>query len=239
MQIAEGVWQVDGLRASNVYVIAGEDGAAVIDTGTPGSASTILQFMAQIGYGSHDVRTIMITHTHIDHIGSLPPLQQATGAAVCAPEGEAAVIEGQQPLPCPAGPQKLAFAVVNALLRPRPTVVTHRLRAGNAVPNLPGWRVVSTPGHTPDHISFYNSERELLIAGDALVNMNGLRRSPRMFTSNMALAQRSVALLAGFKLRTAAFGHGDPIVHDRNLAEQIANIARADRQSTRSAEIGM
>jgi glyoxylase-like metal-dependent hydrolase (beta-lactamase superfamily II) len=229
MRIGDGVWQVEGLRASNAFVIAAKRGAVLIDTGVPNSASTILSYLAQLGYQPHSVQAIVVTHTHLDHIGSLPALQQATNAVVCAPFGEASVVEGRQPLPRPAGPHRLLFALLSALMRPQPVPVQHRLHSGEAVPYLPGWRVIGTPGHTPDHISLYLPQQELLIAGDALANMGGLRRSPRIFTSNMAQAQRSVALLAGLKLRTAVFGHGDPILNDPSLPEQLATLARQDR----------
>jgi glyoxylase-like metal-dependent hydrolase (beta-lactamase superfamily II) len=230
MQISHDVWQVEGLRASNVFVVAAEYGVVLIDTGVPRSDRTILRFLAQLGYRPHDVRAIVLTHTHIDHIGSLPALQQATGAVVCTSQGEADIIEGKRPLPQPSGPTWLPFAVLNVLLRPQPVPVQHRLRIGAALPYLTGWRVVPTPGHTPDHISLYHPAQELLIAGDAVANMGGLRRSPRIFTSNMAQAQRSVALLAGLKLRSAAFGHGDPVLDDPRLPEQLATLARADRE---------
>jgi glyoxylase-like metal-dependent hydrolase (beta-lactamase superfamily II) len=235
MYIAEGLWLVDNLQASNVYIVATEGGAAIIDTGVRGSTAAILNTLHYAGFTPPQVRTIVITHAHTDHIGSLAELQHATGAPICASRGEAAAIEGHTALPHPPGAHGLLLGLVNAVMRPQPIAVQYLLQPGSTIPQLPGWRVVGTPGHTPDHISLYHRERECLLAGDAVVNMLGVRRSPWLVTSQMPLARSSVALLAGLRLRTAGFGHGMPIVDDPTLPEQLATIARKDRYRVSSA----
>ncbi|HEX6291412.1 MAG TPA: MBL fold metallo-hydrolase [Herpetosiphonaceae bacterium] len=229
MQIADGIWLVDKLRASNVYIVATNGGAVVVDTGIPGSANAIIDMLHHAGFTAQQVRAIVITHAHSDHIGSALALQQATGAPICASPGESAAIEGRAPLPHPPGLQALPQIIATTLMPPPPVAVQHLLHSGAAIPHMPGWRVVSTPGHTPDHISFYHPEREFLLVGDAVVNIMGLRRSPWIFTSQMSLARSSVALLAGLRLRSAGFGHGSPVIDDPTLMERLAAVARQDR----------
>ncbi len=230
MQIVDGVWQVDGLRTSHVFVLRSNNGVVLVDCGVPGSDTAILDYLRQIGYQPQDLHAIVLTHTHVDHIGSLPALRDATNAAIYAAPGEAPVVEGKAPIPSPAGPHKPLFALFSALMRPKPAPVHGLLRSGDPLPFVDGWRVVGTPGHSPDHVSLYHSGHQLLIAGDALANMNGLSGSPRIFTSNPPQAQRSLALMAGLPLRCAAFGHGDPIVDDDPLPERLATLARKGRK---------
>ena len=119
-----------------------------------------------------------------------------------------------------------------------------------AVPGLPDWECIPTPGHTPGHVAFLRTSDRVLIAGDAVVTVNlnslwgfllwGLRQSkprvsgpPWYSTWDWQTAKKSVALLAGLEPRVLATGHGLPM-----LGEEIARklCAFADHFSGCTAE---
>lgn len=229
MQLADGLWMVDDLSASGVYLVAVPDGVVIVDSGIRGSEQQILNAVQQAGYRAQDVRLLAVTHAHVDHIGSLPELQQATGAPIAATAGEAAAIEGRAALPHPPGLHGLVFRTITSRLRPAPLAVQQILQPGAAIPEMPGWYGVGTPGHTPDHLSFYQPDRGALIVGDAIANLGGLRRSPWVFTSHMRQAKATVALIAGLNVRSLACGHGAPIIDNPTLQYQLVDLARRER----------
>ena len=68
-------------RMVNSFILVGER-PIIVDTGMPGSAPKILAALEGAGFAPRDVSLILITHRHVDHIGSAAQVKQATGAPV-------------------------------------------------------------------------------------------------------------------------------------------------------------
>src|SRR5271170_7243321 len=98
--ITDGIHVVRGLV--NIYIVETTDGCAVIDTGFPGSTSKILRAVAAIGRRPDDVRHILVSHAHPDHMGSAGSLKRETGAAVYANPIDAPIIEAGTPIEVPS-----------------------------------------------------------------------------------------------------------------------------------------
>src|SRR5258708_21323579 len=79
-----------------VYVIQGADGLTLIDTRLPGSAPKIARELKSQGFRLSDVKRILITHAHQDHVGSLGALQNMTSAQTYVQFKEALVVIGKQ-----------------------------------------------------------------------------------------------------------------------------------------------
>lgn len=74
---------------ANVYLIVNGDQSMLVDAGNKQAASNILDELHQSGLEPEDVKLIILTHTHYDHVGGLKELQDLTHAKILVHEHEA------------------------------------------------------------------------------------------------------------------------------------------------------
>lgn len=227
--IAPNLYGFTGLNVGRVYLIEDPDGLTLIDTSIASAAPKILRQLAASGRAARDVRRILITHAHPDHVGSLAALKAATGAQVIASAIERPVIEGRAPVP------RVPREQLRGLLRWRPPATTYpgtpvdrQVRDGECLREvLGGVEVVFTPGHAPGHIAFWQPARRILFCGDVLFHWPNLRLPPRALTVDMDENKRSIRRLAQLDPALVCFGHGDPLTEDA-AASIRAFAARLD-----------
>ncbi len=206
-QVTPQVFTFERLLMGRVYALQDADGLTLVDTSISNAADKILSQLQQAGHKPADVKRILVTHAHPDHVGSLPKLQHATGAEVWCHPLEKPVIEGRQPLARPPSglrPPALQFA---------PVPVARTLNEDEILPILGGLQVISTPGHAPGHISFWQPERRLLIVGDAVFYFfNRMTQPLAALTVDMEENRRSIKKITTLKPDSLLFGHGNPII---------------------------
>ena len=216
MEIIPNVHVISG-GIVNCYLIVDPDGLTLIDTGLPGNANRILQYVEGLGRKPGDVKRIVITHADGDHVGSLAALKAATGARVYANAVEAEAIaagRSSRALKSDNLLLKLVFAITGRLFKAQPAQVDEFLTDGQVLPALGGLRVVETFGHTPGHVSLFAPAAGILFVGDSLVsNKNGLRGSGGANTWDQDKANASVRKQAALGARIVCSGHG-PVVMD-------------------------
>lgn len=221
---------------------AGDRGWTLVDAGLPLSAPHILAAAAaRFGAGSRP-NAIILTHGHFDHVGALRTLAESWDAPIYAHPRELPYLTGRSAYPPPdptVGGGAMAWM---SPLYPRGPYDfsgrIHALPADGAVPGMPGWRSVHTPGHSPGHVSLFRDRDRLLLAGDAFVTTKQesavsalskapqeVRRPPAYFTPDWESAGRSVRALAELRPAIAATGHGLPMRGERLLRE-LDELAR-------------
>jgi glyoxylase-like metal-dependent hydrolase (beta-lactamase superfamily II) len=205
IEVAEGVFEI-GILFVHAHLVVVDDGVVLVDTGLPGRSARIEQALHEARKAIGDVRTILITHWHADHTGNAADLRQRSGARTVAHAIDTAVITGAEPMPLTAL-QRLAGRLTGGA--PKPVPVDEELRQDGPF-SVPGFTAIHTPGHTPGHVSFLLDRGDgVLFTGDAATGgRGGVRRTPRMMTTDAAAARSSVARLAQERFDVAVFGHG-------------------------------
>ncbi len=129
-------------------LITGTDGDILIDGGTEADAGLIASNIRKLGFRLSEVKIILHSHEHIDHVGGISQLQRMTGAQVFASAAAAkALATGVAgPGDPQAGMQKpFPIARVDRIIEDGGTV-----RLGNLM-----LTAVATPGHTPGALTWH------------------------------------------------------------------------------------
>lgn len=210
-QVTTGVHQVS--KGVNAFIIDGDDGVVLVDTGLPKRHGGIVEGLATIGRSVEDVQAIVLTHAHADHFGGAAVLKRQTGASLIASDVDAPAIEGRRPLPAPP---ILDFPVLRLMARLVPTpesaTVDERVTTG-PLTVAPDLEVIPTPGHTDGHISLLlDRAGGVLFVGDAAMatRSGGVQRG--FMNRKTESFDASLEAMARLEFAVACFGHSGPII---------------------------
>ena len=213
-RVTDGVYQVKkGFRA---YVVDGDEGLTLIDTGLPKRAGVLISGIESIGRSVADVRSIVLTHSHADHAGNAAELKREANAELYCSPADAPAVGGVEKAPTPPfldrTPLQVLKPLINLLPTPEPAEVDHLIEAGVLL-RLPEDLIATpTPGHTPGHTSFLlDRAGGILFVGDAAAQKNG-SVTRAWFNRSTPQSDQAVKTLAELDFTTACFGHADPLI---------------------------
>src|SRR3954449_2749577 len=85
--VAPGVHRVEDCH-TNWYIVEGDDGLTIVDAGVPSSWDSLQDALGRIGRSTGDVRALVLTHAHFDHVGFAERARLDLGLPVYAHEHE-------------------------------------------------------------------------------------------------------------------------------------------------------
>ncbi len=191
-QLTGDLWSIpvpipdNPLRYVSAYAFGTGEGLVLIDAGwgTEESWQSLQAGLRSIGAGIADVRGVLVTHMHFDHIGLAGRVRQASGAWIALHPADHAVLarpdyrdadlavarEAEFLCGLGASPAEAGEAVGTAGEWEKYTAIAlpDRLIMDGELADVPGWklRAVHTPGHTPGHLCFVDERSRRLFSGD-------------------------------------------------------------------------
>ena len=237
-KVAERVFVIT-LGYVNVTVLGERAGFTLVDAGTPGGFRGIEKALARGGFTLDGLQSILITHAHPDHYGSLAELVQKKPVPVFAHALEIPVLTGQERPQLPPRSslpfsQQLVQVALTSLPLPPTISEVHAIQEGDVLQDiLPGLTVIELPGHAPGQVGLWVPSSRTLIAGDALMRGSGRCKLPiRALTVDMPRAAQSAQRIVDLEVERLIVGHGKPILQK---AHEELQTLKADIQKEQSA----
>jgi hydroxyacylglutathione hydrolase len=215
-KITEGVYFIPGqdefIPDSHVYLVGDLSSAdlSLIDAGLMGKGGYKIDSLQKLGIDLSDIKRVIMTHTHLDHIGCLPEILRAlpqaelwvhTTEAVPLEEGDERTVYGMDLFQTMCQAQ---YGIKPGTFRFK----VDRKLEGNEILEIGTmrWEVISIPGHSPGSIGLYNRGARIMIPGDVVYADYAIGRFDLHGASGSEL-RASLLSLAGLEVDVLLPGH--------------------------------
>jgi len=213
-RVADRVYRIED-RFVNLYLLdVGK--VALVDTGTKRAEPLVREALRELGKDAHDVGFLLLTHHHVDHVGTAGVWKREAQADVAIHEADAPVVAGRERRRGKGiglrAKVLVAFSGVFTRLLAVPPFEPDRTFGDREILDVLGLRLetIHAPGHTLGSCAFYLPTEGVLFAGDAVNGRRG-RAEPPWFVEDAEAARASYRKLTSMDVRVLCPGHGSPI----------------------------
>jgi glyoxylase-like metal-dependent hydrolase (beta-lactamase superfamily II) len=210
VEVLKGIRSIDFSEKQDhgmeLWVLDCPEGTVLVDTGM---GDTVLEKieaeLAAIGKKWKDVRLVLITHRHGDHIRNLKRVKELTGARVMAQAEEAPAIREQT------------------------GVQVEGLEHGARLPYCGGIEVVHVPGHSAGNCCYHLPGRGVMIAGDTIFGdeEGNLIPPPERYCLDVEQATEGIERLLGYDFDALLYTHGRDVT--RNAKDRVRELVERTR----------
>jgi len=200
-EIAEGIYLIGGPNVTRpedaaVYLVDFGDELVMIDSGAGNSSSQLDRNIEMLGLKPSKLTQIILTHCHIDHIGSATYFRKKYKSEIIIHELDARALETGDSMKTAANWYGTTFP---------PTRVDRKLKGAHEILNFgqEDLHCLHTPGHTPGSISVYldRAGQRILFGQDIHGPFN------RAFDSDIAAWRKSMNVLLLLEADILCEGH--------------------------------
>ncbi|MEA2296791.1 MAG: hypothetical protein QOE86_4430 [Solirubrobacteraceae bacterium] len=246
-EVIPGLWRLrlplawEAINHVNAYLIEG-DAVTLVDCGTAGhpTCATALEVALEAtGHALEDVKQLVLTHVHSDHMGLAQLVLERSGAELCAHPDDAHFYDAmREPDRIVAARERRArqegvpeerlpvYRTADEELEGAlaPVTPTHLLTDGVTVATgLGPFEVHETPGHCPSHVCLLQRDTGVAIVGDLICPAFVPWLDYGYSADPMAETFASLDVLERLDARLALPGHGRPIEHVQGTIEDTRN----------------
>jgi glyoxylase-like metal-dependent hydrolase (beta-lactamase superfamily II) len=227
-QVTDNAIQLTRFSFVNCYLVREPDGLTLIDTGLSGSHDDILAAAHTLGA---PILRILLTHAHMDHVGSVDALLEKLGSS------NIELVSNTRSLPLLQKPPDKSLASNEPKAKIKGGIPGIKSRPNKLVTEgelIGSFRAIETAGHIPGHLSFLDERDGTLYAGDSLVGKGHLTVSgfapwffplPNFGTWHKPTALASANRLLAYPIERFACGHG--AIQSGGIPTLRAAIAKA------------
>jgi glyoxylase-like metal-dependent hydrolase (beta-lactamase superfamily II) len=237
----------------NVYLIEGEKGYLLVDSGwnTDKSFATLHNYLLKIGTGFGDIKQIVVTHVHPDHYGMAGRIKKLSGATIAMHNLEKSFIrpryismeellhQTDRMLIANGVPRDFADILRDATLGLEqyiiPILPDITLHDGETISTGRfTFRVIWTPGHSSGHICLYEPGAKILLSGDHILPKitPNISLNPQSIENPLGRYIKSLREIKQLDIKLTLPGHERPFTR---LVPRIDEIIR--HHGERNAEI--
>jgi glyoxylase-like metal-dependent hydrolase (beta-lactamase superfamily II) len=197
---------------SNQYLVKGQNGYLLIDTGLPNSYTKITKYLLLNGISLSEIELIVITHADADHFGGLPRIQADRPSIISSSsliEAEA-IRKGESSRKLKkVGIKGILASLLWSPFRSKLAHIERILEIGEELPYMGGLEIIDSSGHTPGHISLWSKTTRTLFCGDS-ISIHGKTLSPSTGynTWNLEKARISFEIQLSLNPDRIYAGHG-------------------------------
>src|SRR5215468_10726152 len=164
---------------ANAFLIEGDNGLTLIDAGFPGKESAVFGAVRGLGRTPNQLKHLIFTHGHPDHIGSAAAIVRETGARTYMHPLDIPIAESGGPFrPMTPAPGLLGRVLCNLFYHPNerldPVAIDQALNPGEILPIAGGFEVIHVPGHCAGQVALLWRPGRMLFAADVCTNIMGL-----------------------------------------------------------------